>query len=502
MTRKDTNGVHHCSTLDGDSTLYLTKRNGVYYYQRRIPKTSQPFFKRKQFKKSLKTRDKREAIVLARQFATEHDILFKEHETLAAQSKATEHPANRSHQIDFAEKQAQLLKLKELATFGSQQWIANQALQSNPLDGADSRITDVDAAIALFEPHIDLSQRLIDGEVSDYELYQTREWKVFEGHLPESQYKFYESFDSKTKRSAYLEFVTGLRSLMPSLLKKLSNPLADAEVPELPVDNFETSATPEHPVAPTKSVMQGELLSDCVAAYMDDKKANAIKEGTLQAYHARFDTMLRVLGDRPITDYNRDDARHLRETLLRLPANLNAQRYASMSIDEIVALGDKPRSKATVNDLMRTVSSLMKWCILEGKLTNNFFEGLQLRRDKKASEERSVFTPEDLNVWFSQDFYHHKAPLHSHYYWLPLLGLYTGARLNELCQLYVDDVKELEGVWYLNLTDERNDQRLKNSSSARTVPIHSKLIDLGFIEFVQSNEHQRLFPALKFDNKS
>ena len=32
------------------------------------------------------------------------------------------------------------------------------------------------------------------------------------------------------------------------------------------------------------------------------------------------------------------------------------------------------------------------------------------------------------------------------YYWVPLLGQYTGARLNELCQLYVNDIKEIDKI--------------------------------------------------------
>ena len=68
-------------------------------------------------------------------------------------------------------------------------------------------------------------------------------------------------------------------------------------------------------------------------------------------------------------------------------------------------------------------------------------------------------------------------------YWIPLIGIYTGMRLNEICQLYVDDVKYLNRIWYFRLTNERSDQSLKNKQSKRLVPIHPKLIELGFIDF-------------------
>ena len=50
------------------------------------------------------------------------------------------------------------------------------------------------------------------------------------------------------------------------------------------------------------------------------------------------------------------------------------------------------------------------------------------------------------------------------YYWVPLLGLYTGARLNEICQLYVNDIKEIDKIWCIDINRKTNDKKLKNAS--------------------------------------
>jgi integrase len=80
-------------------------------------------------------------------------------------------------------------------------------------------------------------------------------------------------------------------------------------------------------------------------------------------------------------------------------------------------------------------------------------------------------------------------------FWLPLLALYTGARLEEPGQLHPDDVyvesseSGADGVasaWVLRITDEGEGQRLKNSGSRRRVPLHPELLRLGFVEFAQS----------------
>jgi hypothetical protein len=62
-------------------------------------------------------------------------------------------------------------------------------------------------------------------------------------------------------------------------------------------------------------------------------------------------------------------------------------------------------------------------------------------------------------------------------FWLPLLGLFHGNRLEEFAQLRREDVKEAEGAPYLRITDE-DGRQLKNERSRRDVPLHPELIRL------------------------
>ncbi|KVF78907.1 hypothetical protein WS75_06425 [Burkholderia sp. FL-7-2-10-S1-D7] len=80
-------------------------------------------------------------------------------------------------------------------------------------------------------------------------------------------------------------------------------------------------------------------------------------------------------------------------------------------------------------------------------------------------------------------------------YWVPLLGLYTGARIEELCQLAPGDVFEESGHWCIRfVNDEAEGQRVKNAGSVRRIPLHAELIRLGFLEYVASRRDQgRLF---------
>lgn len=183
--------------------------------------------------------------------------------------------------------------------------------------------------------------------------------------------------------------------------------------------------------------------------------------------------------------------------------------------------------------VLDTLSQIFEWAVNEGDMQVNpaaKLGGEVVRKGKvkrkKAHEQRQQLGPDDLQAIFSVEWfatgkgkrtakgaYYTYRP---HYYWLPLMAMYCGGRLNELCQLYLKDVVERDSIPCLdfNLTgdgkldvDEHDasdaaDKSLKNISSARVIPIPQLLIDLGFLEYVEKLKalgHARLFPELNFD---
>ncbi len=84
-------------------------------------------------------------------------------------------------------------------------------------------------------------------------------------------------------------------------------------------------------------------------------------------------------------------------------------------------------------------------------------------------------------------------------YWIPLLGLYTGARLGELCQLQVTDVRQEEGAWLVDINEMFEGQRVKSDAGWRKVPVHSELVRLGFLDYADATKkagHASLWPRL------
>nr|WP_249810840.1 site-specific integrase [Bradyrhizobium sp. 164] len=94
-------------------------------------------------------------------------------------------------------------------------------------------------------------------------------------------------------------------------------------------------------------------------------------------------------------------------------------------------------------------------------------------------------------------------------YWIPLIAIYSGARLGELCQLLTSDVRQLHGVWIFHITevggeDESSTKSTKTDGSMRVVPVHSRLIELGFLDYhagVAARGEQRLFSEVDRDKR-
>ncbi|MGD6737256.1 site-specific integrase [Photobacterium leiognathi subsp. mandapamensis] len=218
--------------------------------------------------------------------------------------------------------------------------------------------------------------------------------------------------------------------------------------------------------------------------------------------YAKCHIVLTLLQAKGIKDIRRLQAEEARALLAQYPVNAKKHKqFDGLKGQQLIHANLKHKlptlSSESVKDYIQKCSSFFEWCLQMEMTDINPFKGMRFKKTRKDSEAKNAYSHANLKKLFSTEIHTQKKYKHSHYYWLPLLGLYTGARLNELCQLYRQDIYKLDGIWVIKIDDKFEGQRLKNNSSRRLVPIHSKLLELGFIDFVKKIQHERIFPELK-----
>lgn len=145
------------------------------------------------------------------------------------------------------------------------------------------------------------------------------------------------------------------------------------------------------------------------------------------------------------------------------------------------------KALSTVDGDTKALSDFFKWAKRNKYYPNTDLptEGLcELKKSERESvaEGAERFTLDELIRIFTASVYkkHNTRP---HEYWLPLLALFTGARIEELCQLHLTDIYRDGDILILDLND-LGKKTLKTKASKRKVPIHSQLIDLGFADYL------------------
>ncbi|MBF0611895.1 MAG: site-specific integrase [Magnetococcales bacterium] len=245
-------------------------------------------------------------------------------------------------------------------------------------------------------------------------------------------------------------------------------------------------------------------MSSLIETYAEEKK----REGswtpkTEQEARAIFDLLLRIVGDLPVASIGYETARNYKSTLQKLPSSINIRPDTrGKSIKEILSahLALPKMAVRTINKHLVIVGSLFEWMKRHGHVKENFFSGMGLQDRRQPQEMRDAFDADDLEKMFSTEFYTQRKMSHPHQYWVPLIGLYTGARIEEICQLKVDDIHEIDGVLVFDINDEGDDKKLKTSSSRRIIPVHSRLAAHGlfrYCEMLKQKGFEQLFPELR-----
>lgn len=218
-----------------------------------------------------------------------------------------------------------------------------------------------------------------------------------------------------------------------------------------------------------------------------------------------------------ISALNRKNVRDWKEKLFAWPVKaIESKVFRGLSFLDVIeknkTIGKPVILPKTINRYLSALGGFCEWLLANDYLREDVMRGMYLEVDRN---KKTVFpyTDSQLKAIFASPLFHRcagdkleheegKIAVRDWRYWIPLIAIYSGARLGEISQLLVKDVRQLHGVWIFHISEEGSTSKsVKTGGSERVVPVHSKLIEMGFLKFHkrQSSFGDRLFPEIEPD---
>lgn len=258
------------------------------------------------------------------------------------------------------------------------------------------------------------------------------------------------------------------------------------------------------------------VVDDYLSHLQKSKGKKAPAQSTIADYRTKLNIYTTILKNKPFYEITKQDIVNCKKITYNLPKNINKINWASThnTFQELVDNESHGYSLIEVTTISKYLSQLKKLCqyaFENNYCTSNPAGSIKFEYTKEVQNERIPFTNSELNTIFNSYLYSAEPPpprlkLKSYQFWLPILGAFTGARLNEICSLYLDDIKfdKETSHYYIDINQNKPDKKVKTRSGERQVPIIKTVLDIGFLDYIQElkdSGEERLFPELKYNEK-
>lgn len=220
-----------------------------------------------------------------------------------------------------------------------------------------------------------------------------------------------------------------------------------------------------------------------------------------------------VGADTPITSLRQLHVTNFLRDICRLPSNWAARAEQGVSLASMLAEEvEEVMSPTTYKDNYRAP---LKAFLRDSRrdfgdegFPTLIVDGIEYTGNRKAGEDtqRALLPPELKRLFEGLEFAAITQDIQADaLYWLPIIGLYTGARPREICQLNPQcDWGESEGIPFLKFSKDtaagRGVKKAVKTGEERTIPMHSELVRLGlpaYLERLKQAKADRMFPGVR-----
>lgn len=257
------------------------------------------------------------------------------------------------------------------------------------------------------------------------------------------------------------------------------------------------------PIKSTSPQNLGDLLDRFKAA-----RSLRWSASTTKNYIIIFRVIEEVCGrDTALRTIDHDFCIRVRDQLRLLPANYRKMpALAEKPLGEVIHLSEKnglaPISPATVNSHLNKLGAIIRYGRDQAWISGNPMADIEVPDPIAPEDKRDAFTVEQLRTIFAARPWGRPGDCileRPSRFWAPLIALYSGARLTEICGQRVDEMMVESEIAFFDFRHRPGDRAMKNGKS-RKVPVHPELIRLGFWQFVEAAKvggREMLFPDVK-----
>ncbi len=266
---------------------------------------------------------------------------------------------------------------------------------------------------------------------------------------------------------------------------------------------------------------RGLTLNQLVEGFLNDPRRRGVSEKRRIDYEMVFRILREVWGgQKRVRDLVREDFREVSRLIRAIPKH-STKIFPGIAFAEAARRAEEnelPKlNPKTVASHLQKVSTLFRWAEDEDYVERNLARGLaDPGAGTHSEDDRHPFSIEELQKIFSAPLFsgciddqrNHARPGPNRpkraRFWVPLIGLFHGMRLNEICQLRVDQLCHEGGIWFFDVRAADVGQRLKTQQSRRRVPVHPILGRAGIVEYavrLRDDGQSRLFPELSMDSR-
>lgn len=246
-------------------------------------------------------------------------------------------------------------------------------------------------------------------------------------------------------------------------------------------------------IKPIEEVEEIQTISSTFAKYIKyQSKEDNWKKDTLDLNIRVFKLLDMYFKDKSLKNIKFEDLIDFRDILFEIPLSYTTKNFFKGKDLDFIINNNDDYEKLSNNVIHKYIIRVNQYLDYMYKLDYIVKKDFKIPNIDPTGKKRQNYTNEEIQK--ISDLMKNDTKENQ---FIASIATYQGMRLKEITQLKREDIIEIGDIYCISI-NINDDKTTKTDTSIRTIPIHPKLIELSFLDFVKS-KNDNLFDI---DNRS